>query len=238
MIEEMSFFGWPKKQKSNSRERQLVGYCAFLLRNFSRILKTEDQIKAEIECLPHPEGRIFNKELVTSELKEVRFIFQFIWFLELLMPTHQEELNDLAFTLDYALKESLERANKINQLQQLVAKIQSCIDVNSIQIARLSNYLKAANETVAEKMSRITFDSTGGTFGGEPYDSILELIMTTVARDNKIFKLDDSTNLSEAEVENIKTSMKEMKQSSERAVTEFFEDLDGSNKDKIKGNQP
>lgn len=247
----MGIFNWisnNKKSKSNSGTphkgevtvekvlavtkiaEELEQFAVFLKNYLKNILNTEIEIREEIDLLTSRTGQNLKKESLMRELWVLRYTFLHLWFFELKSPKNQSELEDNFFLVKWAFKSALADNDKSNYLPWIETGFIEYADTKELKFPHLEEFKSKILKKISEKIPLIVFEATDGRLGGELHDGVMELIMTTVQQDKKVFDTDDN-NATAEEIANIKKVITDLKVSREKAGKDFFEDLLGDGKE-------
>ena len=207
--------------------QELKPFFGLFLHSFKYILDSEEEIRTKLKEIQIKTGQNLKEEELLKEFLILRYASLHTWFFDVKPPKNQEELDDELLVISSALKSVLTDRNKLDYIPWLKGGLVNFFSDTELNFTNLENFQEKFAENLANKITQITFDSTGGRLGGELHDYIIELIMTTFAEDKKTFYLEDDTALTKEETENIKASIDELKISRQKAGKEFFEDLIG-----------
>ena len=89
----------------------------------------------------------------------------------------------------------------------------------------LKNFRKNFSNKLADKIPHIAFECTEGRLGGELHDFVIEMVMTTIQEDQKVFSMTDDNDLTEEETQNIKNAVTEMSEARHKAGEDFINSL-------------
>jgi DNA-binding MurR/RpiR family transcriptional regulator len=89
----------------------------------------------------------------------------------------------------------------------------------------LANFRDRFADKLGSKTEYLAFESTEGRLGGELHDFVIELVMTTIQTDKKAMQLENFSELTEDETENIKLAIEQMREKRLAAAADFLNSL-------------
>ena len=203
---------------------ELKPYFALLVHFFKSILDSEKEIERRVKEIQTKTQQNLKEDPLFKELWVLRYVCLHIWFFDLKPPKSKTELSDELFVINSALKSVLKVNNKSDYLPWLRDGMSEFAD-GELNFNNLKDFRKNFSDKLADKIPRIAFDCTEGRLGGELYDFVIEMVMTTVQEDQKIFSMSDDKTLTDEEVQNIKNTIKEMSESRHEASKDFMKSL-------------
>ncbi len=156
-----------------------------------------------------------------EELWILRYVCLHAWFFNLRPPKNKKELSDEILVINSSLKSVLKEKDKLNYLPWLKKGFFKFTD-GDLTFDSLRNFRKIFSDKLSNKIPRIAFNCTKGRLAGRLHDFVIELIMTTVQEDQKVFSMSDENNLTEKEDQNIKKVIKELIESRHKATVNFI----------------
>lgn len=214
-----------RKALAFAEEAEKLGkFYLFLKHYIDFLLSAEKEILAKIQEIKDRTKRNLKEEQLVKELWILRYAALHIWFFDLNPPKNQNEVKENFTLINRAFQSVLENNEKSDYLSWLDKGFADYAGVNEVNFDNLKKFKSHFTEKLAEKVPLIAFECTEGRLGGELHDSIIELIMTTIQKDQKAFELSDDVSLTEEEVQNIKNTINEMKPT-EKDFEDFIESL-------------
>lgn len=226
----MGIFNWTSNKKTNDKTsskkeeitvekalafsktyEELKPFFALFLHCFKSIFDSEKEIRVKLKEIQTKTQQNVKEEELIKDFLTLRYVSLHAWFFDLKPPQNQEDLSDELLVISSALKSVLKERNKLDYISWLQEGLSEYVGAKELKFDNLEDFKESFPNKLAEKMTRIPFDSTGGRLGGELHDFITELIMTTFTQDRKTFNLDDDINLSKEETDNIKKTIEESK---------------------------
>ncbi|MFA5750008.1 MAG: hypothetical protein WC895_02185 [Candidatus Shapirobacteria bacterium] len=189
-----------------------------LVLNETEIISAIDEIKTRT-------NQDLEKEKLIKEIWILRYTSFLIWFFNLKQPNKQIDLETQVKLINHSFESILTEYNKAEYLEWFSDGFVEYFGSDQLQLVNLKEIKSHFTNKLAEKLPAIAFNCTGGRLGGELYDSIVELIMETVTRDQKIFNLDDNTSLTNEEINGIKNTVGESDKQSLKAGEDFLNSL-------------
>ncbi len=236
----MGIFNWlssSKAQSTNSGKitakqvldfsktyEELKPYFALFVHFFKSVLDSEKEIEQAVKEIQSKTQQNLKEDLLFKELWILRYVCLHVWFFDLKPPKNKTELSDELLAINNALKSFLKEKNKLDYLSWLKNGLSEFAD-GELDFNSLKNFRKNFSDKLAEKISHIAFDSTEGRLGGELHDFVIELVMTTIQKDQKVFSMSDDKTLTEEERKNIKNVIAEMSDARQKAAENFMDSL-------------
>jgi len=190
---------------------ELEPFFAHFLHCFKSIFDSEKEIRTKLKEIQTKTQQAVKKEEFIREFLTLRYVSSHAWLFDLKPPQNQEDLSDELLVIGGALKSVLKERNKLNYISWLQEGLSEYVSAKELNFDNLEGFKESFPDKLAEKMTRIPFDTTGGRLGGELHDFLTELIMTTFTKDQKIFNLDENVSLSKEETDNIKKTIEQSK---------------------------
>jgi hypothetical protein len=181
-------------------------FSDFLLSYIQSILIAEPVLEKEIDKIIAEYKQKIDKNMLIKDLFVIRYLFIHIWFLELMRSEKQNNLDDNIKLINQVFEKALKTKGKteyISWLAKALAKY-NC-DIKSI-----FDDQNKLNALIAEKLPQIAFECTGGRLAGELYNSVIELVMTTIQEDKNLFEFKDDTQLTTGQKDDIHKAIDEM----------------------------
>ena len=200
---------------------ELKPFFALFVHYFKVLFDSEEKIVAQMKDIQSKTKQDLNEEQLLRELRALRYVSSHIWFLNLRPPMNKTDLDDELLAVDSALKSVLEARNKLDYLSWLKKALAEYSNSNELNFKNLQYFKDNYPEKLSEKITQIPFDVTGGRLGGELHDFVVELLMTTIMQDKKVFLL-DSDAVSADEIRDIKNAIGELQTSRKKAAEDFF----------------
>ena len=194
--------------KEMKRLKKLYG---LLQHYFVYILSTEKEIDDKIKKIKIKTGQNLLDEQLVRELWVLRYSILHIWFFDFSPPANQNELEESITLINHACQSAFESNGKNEYLPWLKQGFIEYSGTNKLEFNNLKKFNPYFTEKLTEKISRIAFECTEGRLGGELHDFVVELIMTTIQKDQKAFTLSDDTSLTAEELLSIETTISDMK---------------------------
>lgn len=238
----MKLLDWlfgPPKQKSVPQKKITVAKAMAFSKEYEKVKKlanylnhcinqlalNETKIEAVVEEMKSKTNQEVDKEKLLKEIWIIRYSSLFVFFFDFNFPKNQKDLDMYLKLFEHCFESILALHGKTNYLSWLKTGFAEYAGTDKFEIYSLKLVKSNFTQKIAEKIPLIAFDCTGGRLGGELHDSIIELIMTTVQRDQKVFSLSDNTTLTSEETENIKNTIEESNTQGIKAGEEFFNSL-------------
>lgn len=235
----MGIFNWISNNKKSNQTRsdskitekkvfdfvktydELKPFFALFVHCFKSILDSEKEIKQKIKEIQSKTQQNLEEEDLFRGLWILRYVCLHIWFFDMKPPKNQTELSDELFVINGALKNVLQNRNKSGYLMWLEKGFSEFVNADKLDFNMLENFKASFPNKLAEKIPRIAFECTEGRLGGELHDFVIELIMTTIQKDQKVFSLRDEYSLTEEESRDIKDAISEMNEETNKAAEDF-----------------
>ena len=214
-----------EKALAFAREAEKVGkFYVFLKHYIEFLLSTEKEIEAKIKEIKESTSQNLKDEQLVQELWILRYSTLHIWFFDLKPPKNQNEVKENITLINHAFQSVLENNRRFDYLSWLNKGFVEYVGTNELNFSNLKKINSHFTGKLAEKVPQIAFECTEGRLGGELHDFVIELIMTTIRKDQKAFELSDDVSLTEEEVQNIKNTINEMKPT-EKDFEDFIDSL-------------
>lgn len=210
----MAFF---KKHSSDKNKvtdfvktyEKLKPFFALLVHCLKHIEKSEDQIQEKIERIKRKTGQDINQDLLQKELWVFRYACLHMWYFDLLMPKNETELSDQLLVINSALKSVLTESSKLEYSLWLKEGFNK-YSHGDLDIKKLEIFMREFSSNVSDVVTRTAFESTGGRLAGELHSFVIELFMTTMQLDKKVFHMNEGTELNELEDLDIKNLLTDL----------------------------
>jgi hypothetical protein len=203
---------------------ELKPFFALFVHYFKSVLDSEKEIELKVKKIQSKTQQNLKDDQLFKELWILRYVCSYIWFFELKPPKNQTEFSDELLVVNSALKSVLEKENKLDYLSWLKVGLKEFTN-EELTFNNLKDFKENFSDRLAEKIPHIAFDCTEGRLGGELHDFVIELIMTTVQMDQKVFNMDDNNTLTEEESKHIKNTLAEISESRDEAAKDFMNSL-------------
>ncbi|MHB8841141.1 MAG: hypothetical protein ACYC56_05010 [Candidatus Aquicultor sp.] len=238
----MGIFNWFSNHKDNNpsgrggkitvnkalafaREAEKLGkFYIFLKHYVEYLLSTEKEITSEIKEIQEKTNQNLKDEQLIKELWILRYAALHVWFFNFRTPKNQVEVKENLALIEHAFRNVFDSYGKASYLSWFKNGFVEYAGVDELSFNNLKNFKKNFSEKLAEKVPQIAFDCTEGRLAGELHDFVIELIMTTVQKDQKSFELDDDVSLTDEEVRNIRNTIDSMKPT-EKDFEDFINSL-------------
>ena len=194
----------------------------FLKKYIETIFDTQKEIETKIKQIEIKTQQPLEKEQLLKELWIMRYACLCNWFLSLYPPKNQNELG-ADITLINRVFQWIKDTS--NYLPWITEGLTDYNGDNPLEFNNLKEFEKRFSERFSEKMVKIVFDCTGGRLAGEQHDSIMELIMTMITQDKKIFFMENDNTLNGEEIENIKETIKNAAMETKKEAEDFFNSI-------------
>jgi hypothetical protein len=175
------------------------------------LLSTEDQTIAKIKEIQENTNQNLKDELLRKELWILRYAYLHVWFFDIRTPSNQKEVRENLTLINLVFQRILKDYGKADYFFWLKNGFVEYVGADELNFSNLKNFKTHISEKVAEKIPRIAFDCTEGRLAGELHDFVMELIMTTILEDKKVFLLDDDVSLTDEESQDIVNTINSMK---------------------------
>ena len=203
---------------------ELKPYFALFVHFFKSILGSEKEIEQKVKEIQTKTQQNLKEDQLFKELWILRYVCLHVWFFDLKPPKNKTELSDELLVINSALKNVLKENNKLDYLLWLKNGLSEFVD-GELNFNNLKDFRKNFSDKLADKILHIVFDCTEGRSGGELHDFVIEMVMTTVQEDQKVFSMSDDKALLEEEAQNIKKAIAEMSEASHKAGEDFMNSL-------------
>jgi len=238
----MGIFNWFSNHKDNNssgkggkitvnkalafaKEAEKLGKFYIFLKHYVEfILSTEEEISTKIKEIKEKTNQNLKNDQLVKELWNLRYAALHVWFFDLKTPKNQIEVKENLTLIDRAFQNVLDNYGKTSYFFLFKNGFAEYVGADELNFSNLKNFKNNFSEKFAEKVPQIAFDCTEGRLAGELHDFVIELIMTTVQKDQKAFELDDDVSLSDEEVRNIKHTIESMKPT-EKDFEDFINSL-------------
>lgn len=184
-------------------------------------LSTKEKIKNDIKKIKSKTGQNLKDEQLIKDLWILRYVFLHLWFLGSKTPKNQNELDADIALIDRAFQTFKETSTYLTWLKKGFIEYAG---TDQLRFSDLKKFESDVLEKISEKIPLIAFECTEGRLGGELHDFVIELLMTTVGRDKKIF-FDDDDNLMEEKNRNVKKVIKDMNEDRKKLAEDFINSL-------------
>ena len=203
---------------------ELKPYFALFVHFFKSILGSEKEIEQKVKEIQTKTQQNLKEDQLFKELWILRYVCLHVWFFDLKPPKNKTELSDELLVINSALKSVLKEKDKLDYLPWLKNGLSEYTD-GELNFNNLKNFRKNFSDKLADKIPHIAFECTEGRLGGELHDFVIEMVMTTVQEDQKVFSMSDDKALTEEEAQNIKNTIKEMSETRHEAAEDFMNSL-------------
>lgn len=236
----MGIFNWFSNNKTQSANKgkitaeqvldfsktyeELKPFFALFVHFFKSVLASEKEIEQKLKKIQATTQQNLKEEQLFKELWILRYVCLHIWFFDLKPPKNNTELSDELLAINSALKSALKEKNKLDYLPWLKKGLYEFAD-GELNFNSLKNFRKNFSDKLADKIPHIAFDCTEGRLGGELHDFVVELVMTTIQEDQKVFSMSDDKSLTEEETKNIKNAIAEMSDTRKKVAEDFMNSL-------------
>lgn len=225
----MKIFKWiqnnkPQKSSSSKEVEKLAKYLIFLKNYVEAIFNTQKEIETRIEQIKIKTKQNLKDEHLIKEIWILRYAFLYLWFFNIKPPKNQNELTENIDLINRAFEDV---KGTTDYLPWITKGFVEYAGINQLTISNLEESKSHVMEKAAEKFPLIAFECTEGRLGGELHDFVIELLMTTITQDNKVFETGNYSDTTEKESGDIKKAIEELRLSRRSAAKDFFEDLAG-----------
>lgn len=203
---------------------ELKPFFALFVHCFKYILASEKEIEQKVKEIQVKTQQNLKEDQLFKELWVLRYVCLHIWFFDLKPPKNKTELADELLVINSALKSVLKENNKLDYLPWLKNGLSEFAD-GELNFNNLKDFRKNFSDKLADKIPHIAFDCTEGRLGGELHDFVVELVMTTIQEDQKVFSMSDENSLTEEESQNIKNTITEMSEDRHKMAEDFMNSL-------------
>lgn len=202
--------------------KKLEKYLIFLENYIESISSTQKEIETEIEGIKNKTKQNLKKQQLIKKLWVLRYAFLHLWFFNIKVPKNQNELTENISLINRAFQNVKSTSDYLSWLKRGFIEYAG---TNQLTTSNLKEFESHVMEKVSEKIPLIAFECTEGRLGGELHDFVIELLMTTVTQDKKVFETGKISVATDKEVGNINKVIEELKLSRKKAAKDFFEDL-------------
>jgi hypothetical protein len=203
---------------------ELKPYFALFVHFFKSVLGSEKEIELKVKEIQTRTQQNLKEDQLFKELWILRYVCLHVWFFDLKPPKNKTELSDELLVINSALKSALKEKDKSDYLPWLKNGLSEFAD-GELNFNNLKNFRKNFSDKLADKIPHIAFECTEGRLGGELHDFVIELVMTTIQEDQKVFSMTDGNALTEEEARNIKNAIAEMSEARHKAAEDFMNSL-------------
>jgi len=214
-----------QKALAFAKEAEKLGkFYVFLKHYVEFLLSTEEDITTKIKEIKEKTNQNLKNDQLIKELWSLRYAALHVWFFDIKAPKNQVEVKENLALINHAFQNVLENYGKISYFSWLKSGFAEYVGADELNFNNLKNFKARFSGKLAEKIPQVAFDCTEGRLAGELHDFVIELIMTTVQKDQKAFEMDDDVSLSDEEVRNIKNTIDSMKPT-EKDFEDFINSL-------------
>ncbi len=229
----MKIFSWLSGQTSSDGEiianvldfsktyEELKPYFSLFIHFFKSVIDSEKEIEQAIKEIQEKTQQNLKEDQLFKELWILRYVCLQVWFFDLKPPKNKTELSDELLVINSALKSVLKEKNKLDYLPWLKNGLYEFAD-GELNFNNVEAFRKNFSDKLSDRIPHIAFECTEGRLGGELHDFVLELVMTTLQEDQKVFSMSDDETLTEEEAKNIKNVIAEMSETRHKATEDFF----------------
>ncbi len=178
----------------------------FLVSYVQSVLITEPVLEKEIDKIIAERKQKIDKNMLVKDLFVLRYFFTHIWFLGLMQSEQQSNIEANIKLINLTFEKVLKADGKTEYTSWLAKDATKY----NYDIKSITDDPDKMNTLIAEKLPRIAFECTGGRLAGELYNSVIELVMTTIQEDKNIFELKDNTQLTADQKADIHKAIDEM----------------------------
>ena len=203
---------------------ELKPYFALFVHFFKSVLDSEKEIEQAVKEIQVKTQQNLKEDQLFKELWILRYVCLHIWFFDLKPPKNKTELSDELLVINSSLKSVLKEKDKLGYLPWLKNGLSEFAD-GELSFNSLKSFRKNFSDKLADKIPHIAFECTEGRLGGELHDFVIEMVMTTIQEDQKVFSMTDDNALTEEEAQNIKKAIAEMSEARHKAGEDFMNSL-------------
>lgn len=203
---------------------ELKPFFALFVHCFKYILASEKETEQKVKDIQTKTQQNLKEDQLFKELWVLRYVCLHIWFFDLKPPRNKTELSDELLVINSALKSVLKENNKLDYLPWLKNGLSEFAG-GELNFNNLKDFRKNFSDKLADKIPHIAFDCTEGRLGSELHDFVIELVMTTIQEDQKVFSMSDKNTLTEKEAQNIKNTITEMSADRHKAAEDFMNSI-------------
>lgn len=201
---------------------ELKPFFALFIHCFKSILDSEKEIEQKVQEIQAKTQQNLKEDQLFKELWILRYVCLHVWFFDLKPPKSKTELSDELLVINSALKSVLKEKDKLDYMSWLKNGLFEFAD-GELNFNSLKSFRKNFSDKLADKIPHIAFECTEGRLGGELHDFVIEMVMTTIQEDQKVFSMTDDNALTEEEAQNIKKAIAEMSEARHKAGEDFYE---------------
>ena len=202
--------------------KELEADMIFLENYIIALLNCQEEIDKKINKIKIKTKQYLDEEKLKKELWVLRYAFLHLWFFNMKPPKNQNELEVGMSLINHAFQDIKATSDYLPWLTKGFIEYSG---TDQLKFSNLEELKTNITEKGLEKIPLIAFECTKGRLGGELHDFVIELIMTVIMQDKRIFETGDIGVTTMEEIENINSTLEELKLSREQAGKEFFEDL-------------
>jgi len=202
----------------------LKPFFALFIHCFKSILDSEKEIEQKVQEIQAKTQQNLKEDQLFKELWILRYVCLHVWFFDLKPPKSKTELSDELLVINSALKSVLKEKDKLDYMSWLKNGLFEFAD-GELNFNSLKSFRKNFSDKLADKIPHIAFECTEGRLGGELHDFVIEMVMTTIQEDQKVFSMTDDNALTEEEAQNIKKAIAEMSEARHKAGEDFMNSL-------------
>jgi len=203
---------------------ELKPFFALFIHCFKSILDSEKEIEQKVKEIQAKTQQNLKEDQLFKELWILRYVCLHVWFFDLKPPKSKTELSDELLVINSALKSVLKEKDKLDYMSWLKNGLFEFAD-GELNFNSLKSFRKNFSDKLADKIPHIAFECTEGRLGGELHDFVIEMVMTTIQEDQKVFSMTDDNALTEEEAQNIKKAIAEMSEARHKAGEDFMNSL-------------
>ncbi|PIU46694.1 hypothetical protein COS93_01940 [bacterium (Candidatus Gribaldobacteria) CG07_land_8_20_14_0_80_33_18] len=203
---------------------ELKPFFALFIHCFKSILDSEKEIEQKVQEIQAKTQQNLKEDQLFKELWILRYVCLHVWFFDLKPPKSKTELSDELLVINSALKSVLKEKDKLDYMSWLKNGLFEFAD-GELNFNSLKSFRKNFSDKLADKIPHIAFECTEGRLGGELHDFVIEMVMTTIQEDQKVFSMTDDNALTEEEAQNIKKAIAEMSEARHKAGEDFMNSL-------------
>jgi hypothetical protein len=217
----------PAGETYESHKKKMVEelrmHLMFLENYIEDLFNTQKEIETKIEEIKNKTKQNLKEEQLIKDLWILRYTLLHSWFFNIKPPEDQNELTANISLINRAFQDV---KGTSDYLPWLTKGFVEYAGTNQLKFSDLKEFESHVAEKVSKKIPLIAFECTERRLGGELHDFVIELIMTMVVQDKKVFELSDDISLKKEEVENIKNVIDKMKPT-KKDLEDFIDSLGG-----------
>ena len=203
---------------------ELKPFFSLLVYYFKYVIASEKEVVRKVKEIQTKTGQSLNEDELFKELWIFRFICLHMWFFDLMSPKNETELSDELLVINSALKTVLQENHRLEYLLWLRNGLSDFI-VDELDLKKMDEFKNNFSSDIAEKVTTAAFKCTDGRLAGELHDFVIELFMTTMQQDRKVFDMEDGDDLSEVESTSIENLITELNENTENETSEMLKDF-------------